>query len=50
MNFKVKSFMYFATLVLAVLAYHNMNNANTVQNTELAENTVENVSIQEALH
>jgi len=38
--------MYFATLVNAVLAYYNLDRANTVQNTELAEHTIENVSVK----
>lgn len=50
MNHKVKSFLYFASLVIAVVLYYNVDTTNTFQNTELANNTIEHVSDQEALN
>lgn len=50
MNHKTKSFLYFASLVIAVVTYYNTFNTDTVQNIELAENTIENVSTKEALN
>jgi len=50
MNPKVKSFLYFATWVIAVITYYNMDNADTFKNAELANNTIEHVSTKEALN
>jgi|GEM_PF-3408604 len=50
MSQKVKSTLYFASLVIALIAYANVNEANTVQNNELAENTIEKVSTYNALN
>ena len=50
MNYKAKSLVYFASLVLAVVTYYNIEHTDTVQNTELAENTIENVSTKEAFN
>lgn len=49
MNYKTKSLLYFASLVLAVVTYYNIGHADTVQNIELAENTIESFSTHEAL-
>ena len=50
MNHKTKSLLYFASLVLAVVAYYNTFNMDSKQNTHLAENTIHNVSTQGALN
>ncbi len=50
MNYKVKSFLYFASFVIAAVAYYNIENTDTIQNTELAHNTTEHVSAQETLN
>lgn len=50
MNHRVKSFLYFASLVIAVVSYYTVENADSVQNTELANNTIVHVSAQEALN
>lgn len=50
MNHKTKSFLYFANLVLAVVTYYTIEHADTVQNNELANHTIEQVSTQEALN
>ena len=50
MNYKVKSIVYFASLVIAVIMYYNVGNADTIQNTDLANNTIEHVSATEALN
>jgi len=41
MNYKAKSFLYFAGLVLAVATYYNTAYKGTAQNTELAENIID---------
>jgi hypothetical protein len=50
MNYKAKSILYFASLVIAMVAYYTTGNVNTVQNTDLANNTITHVSTQEALN
>ncbi|WP_171037111.1 hypothetical protein [Maribacter algarum] len=50
MNYKAKSFLYFASLVIAIVSYYNIDNTSDVQNTELAENTIENVSTLETIN
>lgn len=50
MNHKLKSVLYFASLVIAMITYYNADQADTVQNTELANNTIEHVSAPEALN
>ncbi len=42
--------MYFATLVIAVVTYYNIDRTDTVKNTELADNTIDLVSTPEALN
>lgn len=50
MNNKLKSSLYFASLVLALITYYNIDNADNIQNNELANNTIEQVSTPEALN
>ncbi len=50
MSHKVKSSLYFASLLLALVTYYNINSVDTIQNTELAENTVEQVSAERTLN
>jgi len=50
MNHRVKSFLYFASLVVAVMSYHTIENTATAQNNQLANNTIVKVSAQEALN
>jgi len=50
MNYKVKSILYFATLVIAALTYYSMDQGETPQQDQLANNTIEYVSTPEALH
>jgi hypothetical protein len=50
MSHKAKSSLYFASLLLAVVTYYNTGNTETIQNTELAENTIEQVSIDKTLN
>lgn len=49
MNYKVKSFLYFASLVIAAIVYNTMD-SNMIQDTQLANNTIEHVSTPEALN
>ena len=44
MSYKVKSTLYFASLLLAVVTYYNFRNVDKIQITELVENTIEQVS------
>ncbi len=48
MSYKIKSVLYFASLVLALITYYHVNTASTMQNNELANN-FENVTNVEAL-
>ncbi len=48
MSHKIKSTLYFTSLVLAIITYYHIENVNTASSTELAEN-VENVSTIETL-
>ena len=50
MNNKLKSSLYFASLVLAIITYYNIDHADNIQNNELANNNIEQVSTQEALN
>ena len=50
MSHKTKSFLYFSSFVLAVVTYYTIGNTNTIENTELAENTIEKVSAAEVLN
>ncbi len=50
MSHKIKSFLYFSSFILAVASYYTIGNTDTIQNTELAENTIEKVSAAEVLN
>ncbi len=50
MNYKTKSLLYFASLVLAVVTYYNLDQTDTLQNTELANHTITQVSSPETLN
>lgn len=50
MNYKAKSFLYFASLVIAMITYYTIGHVDTFQNTELANNILEHVSSTEALN
>jgi len=49
MNYKTKSLLYFTSLVLAVATYYTIDQTDTLQNTELANQTIAHVSSPEAL-
>lgn len=48
MSYKIKSILYFASLVLAIITYYHIDNVNTTSHTELVNN-LENVSTFETL-
>ena len=50
MSHKTKSFLYFSSFILAVASYYTIGNTDTIQNTELAENTIEKVSAAQVLN
>lgn len=50
MSYKIKSVLYFASLVLTLVTYYHMDDVRITQTTELVENTIENVAPQEALN
>ena len=50
MSQKIKSTIYFAGLVIALIAYSQVDTNDTIQNTEMANNTIEKVATQEALN
>jgi hypothetical protein len=50
MSYKIKSSLYLASLIIAVLIYHNNVKANDATNFDLAQNNIENVSIHEAVN
>lgn len=47
MNPKTKSILFFATFVITLIIYSNVDQKDKVLQNELAENTIENVSSQE---
>ena len=49
MSDKIKSSLYFASLVLAIIAYYSVENSYTTQDVEIAQNTIENHEIDKAL-
>ncbi len=49
MTYRTKSFVYFASLVIALVIYCNMERADTTETTQLAENHHERFSTLEAL-
>ena len=50
MNNKIKSSLYFASLVLAIITYYHIDNTYNIQNNELANNTLVQVSTPETLN
>lgn len=48
MSHKIKSTLYFASLVLALITYYHIDNVNAAPQTELADN-LENISTIETL-
>jgi hypothetical protein len=50
MSHKVKSSLYFASLMLTVLTYYTISTNDTIQNNELAQNTIEQVSTDKTVH
>lgn len=50
MNIKTKSILYFTSFVIAFAVYSNMERANEAHQNELADNSIEQVSTQEALN
>jgi hypothetical protein len=50
MNHKIKSLLYFASLVLALITYYTMDNTDSIQNNEMVNNTIVQVSNSEALN
>jgi len=50
MSHKTKSFLYFSSFIIAVVTYYTFGNTETIQNTDLAENTIEKVSVARVLN
>ena len=50
MSHKIKSSLYFASLVLALVTYYSVLNNNTPQNNEMAQNTTVQVTTNKALN
>lgn len=50
MSHKVKSSLYFASLVLALMTYYTIDSADQVENTQLVENTIEQPLIEDQLN
>jgi len=50
MTYKTKSLLYFASLVVAVATYYAIDNTDTLQNTEVANHTLVQVSSPETLN
>jgi len=50
MNPKIKSILFFATFVITIVLYSNIGQDDKVLQNELADNTIEYVSTQEALN
>ncbi len=50
MSHKTKSFLYFSSFIVAIVSYYTIGNSNTIQNIELAENTIEKVSTEEGFN
>ena len=46
MSYKIKSALYFASLVLALITYYHIDNADSIQNNQLEKNLVNTSSIQ----
>ncbi|GAB5476411.1 MAG: hypothetical protein Mars2KO_45100 [Maribacter sp.] len=50
MSHKVKSSLYFASLLLAVVTYYSTNTTDIIENRQLVENTIEQPSTDDALN
>ncbi len=50
MSYKLKSSMYFTSLIVAVVMYYSIDNSNRTQEIKIAQNTIENVSTNETLN
>ncbi len=50
MSHKLKSTLYFATLVLALVSYYNMDQPKQNEEPKLVENTIEQISTSEVLN
>lgn len=50
MNHKIKSSLYFASLVLALVTYYTIDNSDNIPTNEMANNTIEQVAAAEALN
>ncbi len=50
MSHKLKSSLYFATLVLALISYYNMDQAKQNEEQKLVENTLEQASVSEVIN
>ena len=50
MNHKIKSSLYFASLVLALITYYTIDNADSIPNNEMVHNTIEHVATPESLN
>lgn len=50
MSHKTKSALYFASLVLAAITYYGIDTFDTIENNQLVENTIEQVSTDEVLN
>lgn len=50
MSHKIKSSLYFASLVLAIVTYYTVESNDTIENTEMAQNTIEQIVTDKALH
>ena len=50
MSIQVKSSLYFATLLIAMITYYNVGQAEQTDNTQMVNNTSAQVSTPEALN
>lgn len=50
MSYKIKSSLYLTSLILVTVLYYSNEKANKVQESDLAKNTIENVSTNETLN
>ena len=50
MNHKIKSALYFASFIIAVLVYLNLRYTKSVQNADIVTTTLEHDSSEEALN
>ena len=50
MSYKIKSVLYFASFVMALVIYYQIGNSNSIKNSELANNTTVQISTPETLN